>query len=1302
MPTGNATLLLSVLRAAALSGCLGVEQAATNVGSTATVSSAQAANALRFSASPASSASWPRAICECHDHHLHEEASLWVTALRYNAVTTEARRLGFDALQRGELRRRANLFFSLEKWHAPGCGDTAADMADETLAAILNEEVDGCRAWTDVANGRRYHMSFVLSGGGGTARVEEAAALDAAVCGHADPTHADCVRLLLYAIAVVSAMLNHFRPLRWAIAISTGIPRAWEQGLASFQQLLNDEGIVSFVMAEEIASAIMSAYYFPATFVQRCDTLLKEKREKMLPRVVSLQHLLKEKSAAAAFTAPETPRCALHMRTEAQLLDLKWRLQQELCERLAVASQVEQRSVEQAQQFKDACDLHRTGGRDSEACGSHPMHRKKGFAAVSCDNAAKGHRAPSNALSRGREAPADKKPKLKPETVASAHETAITASCWERTILEVWGARREAVFAVLRQYYSTNNGLLKHKETGGKTKAKEEVGSVWVADVLPGALSSQLRALIGVPGLHATRLFDLLRRWVMGERAALDARVYVAWALELVVFLLVANLNALQDVNLLSELMDLVKHLAGTRSQEDASLSPSLQQLPDALAVVLMDAVFLFFSTGAYVFAKHNLHGGRDGTRRWHVSYLLWELHSSCSLRRAVSMRSDGAPVVEAAGDEGVNALPFTFSRDRTEAVMLLTDVALRGGGEGFMVGPSPRQDVGFILTLIELLGHAVVAELQEISARMKRPLPQFLSEALWEGLLPLTTCSLHHLERIHRDCGREAVRRLLEFCRALVDELTPRWDYSIMPTRRLRKKALTVFTSPAEQEYRANQAIQKRVVKFASLLEGLLAGAADALPHLLPDSCSFSRMCNAVGLILYDVDGYTGDQLLMHLLRLRPSKITLDLEAHMAIIRCLSSMRHGCTLWEEAILHYKQAVDSLADARPHNPVAPHRCPHVPEDLFTARLLRCIGSSPLQREPRIALTLRIVAFARACGLPLSTHSYSSCLLNFTLRGKQPTGMFTGAPWCDALEWYNDAMVRMKQTLMPQRDPLCFQVACLQSLLAQGEWSKALLSLPLADIVRHHDGAAELGHVAGNVSFLLRLCASDRTRSCASAARSLLQMLRLLSLPTPGARAVNLEEMQSLCHVANTPPPLYTEVKAATGVPLFRHEAPLIPRPPLEKGGAWTHSLGISVFSCCSPCNSLDALVGKLEDAVLLGLQETTSDTAGSGGGGSLQPSARVRVRERMSRAFLTLKTVWSADDFLRRVNAADEEATTGEAVRSRLDTCYASVIVPLRRLERVRAEKRRGVRGRDFAPRPGDGLGGWRGPRKRG
>ncbi|RNF06864.1 hypothetical protein TraAM80_03809 [Trypanosoma rangeli] len=115
------------------------------------------------------------------------------------------------------------------------------------------------------------------------------------------------------------------------------------------------------------------------------------------------------------------------------------------------------------------------------------------------------------------------------------------------------------------------------------------------------------------------------------------------------------------------------------------------------------------------------------------------------------------------------------------------------------------------------------------------------------------------------------------------------------------------------------------------------------------------------------------------------------------------------------------------------------------------------------------------------------------------------------------------------------------------------------------------------------------------------------MLRLLPSPTPGTQAVNLEEMQSLCHVANTLPLLHTEVKAATGVPLFRHEAPLIPRPPLESDGTWTHSLGLSAFSCCNPCHSLDALVGKLEDAALLGLQGATSDTAGSGGGDPLQP-----------------------------------------------------------------------------------------------
>ncbi|RNF26105.1 uncharacterized protein Tco025E_01634 [Trypanosoma conorhini] len=1296
MPTGNGgTLFLPVVRAAAaLSGRPCVEQAAANVGR-ATVSPVQSANALR---SPSSSPR-PPAPGECHSHPRHEEASWWATALRYKAITTEARQLGLDALQRGELRRRAKVLFSLEKWHAAGCAANAATVVKETLAAILKEEVDGCRGWADVASGGSCHVSFVL-GGGDTARVVDAAsALAATLRGHGDPTNADCIRRLLCAVAVVSAMLNHFCPLCCAMAASAELPHAWAQALASFEQLLNDEGIVSFVLTEAVVSAVVSANSFPLTILQRCDALLKETRAKMLPCLVPLQRLLEVTDAAAASATAGAPGPALHMRTEAQLLDLKCRLQGELRERLAVALELEQRSVEQAQQFRQAWDLHRMSARDTQSCGPCLRPRKEGFTAGDSSGASAGWRVHSGAPPVVREAAAETKSTVRCETVARGHETAVTASCWERTVLEVWGARREAVLAVLRQHAIADSILLKRDGAAKEAKAKQDVGSAWMADVLPGALSRQLRALIGAPDQHATRLFVSLRRWVRGGRAAPDAEVYVARALELVVFLLVADVTAAQDDTLLPELIELVKHLAGARGQGDASLLPSLRQLPDALAVALVGAVLSLPSTQAALFAEHHSH--TEGGRRVlsNVSFLLWELHSACALQHAVSMLGAGRTVPHAAGGGGVIAPPLPSLQGRAAAVRLLADVARRGRGAGLALGPSPTHDAGFTLTLTELLGYGAVAQLQGIPARMRRPLPRFFSEALWEGLLPLATGSLHELQRIHRDCGGDAVRRLLELCRALVEAIAPRWDYSIVPTRRLQRRALTLLASAlAGQEYEANDAVKDRVVKFASLLEGLLAGAAAASPHLLPDSRTFSRMCNAVGLILHDVDGRTGHQIMTHLLRLRPPLHTLDTEAHIAIIRCLSSLRHGCTLWEEAVRHYRQAVDFVEDANKHNPVgASHRRPHIPADLSTARLLRCIGSSPLPREARCALTLRVVAFARASGLSLSSQSYSSCLLNFTLRERQCTGAFTGAPWCDALEWYNDAMTRMQQTPPPQQDPLCFQLACLQSLLAQGEWPEALLSIPLADILRRHDDAAEFGldRFTGKVSFLLRLCASDRTRSCAGAARSLLKVLQPLSSPKPGTQAVNLAEMRHLCRVANTLPPVHAEAKATSGVPLFRHEAPLIPRSPVEMGGAWTHSPGSCALSLRRPCHNQEALLAKLEDTVFLGLHGTPSHASGGVGGDPLRPLAPLQVRERVSRAFPLLKTVWSAEDVLRR-----EAAAAGEGARSRMDTCYASVIVPLRRLERLRAEKRRGMRGRHPAPRLAWGVSGRKGPPK--
>ncbi|KAF8278754.1 hypothetical protein TcBrA4_0106690 [Trypanosoma cruzi] len=1290
MPTGNETSILSFLRAGTLAGCPYVEQVASTVRKV-TVPPAESATSLSSPLSPSLSSSsclWPLAFCN-FENCRQEKTLLWATALRHKAITAEAKKLGLDALQRGEVRRRAKLSFHVEGRHKCGPNDTASDAEKHTLADILREEVDGCRAWTDVANGTRFQMSFLLGGGDTVGVAKEMSALEATMSGQGDTSQANRIRLLVCAVAVVSAMLNHFCPLRWVITAYTGVPHVWDQAIALVEQLLNDEAIVSFFMAEALASAIMSVSSSDVT-MRRYDVLLKEKRKRMLTCILPLQHVLGG-GEAAPLSIAGVAKNTLHLRTETQLLDLKRGLQKELRERLAIASKLDQRSVDRARQFKEACELYRATVKENETDGRHPILQKKGLTALSRTDILPGRCVHLSDLPAGNKLRTETKRKLSCETETSTHEAKVTSSCWERTVLEVWRARREAVLGVLRGYWIVDNGSLRRKGIEKKTETKEKAGSLWMTDALLGTLSRQLLALIGVQGQNLISSLDSLWRWIGCQRDALDEEMYTALAVELVVFLLVAKYYSSRADNLLSELMAILKHLAGIRVRDDFS-SPLLQKVPDALAVVLFDAVFFSLSTGISCFSEGNSDGSRERRLSSHVSTLLWELQSSVTLRHAVSILQGGSSRQLPTGNGGVNPLSLTPSLGDTEELTLLTDVARHGRCGGVALNVSPRHDVCFLLTLTEFLGTSVFAHLKEIPIRAKRPPPRFLSEALWNALLPLTSGLLHHIQRMHIENGAKAVRRFLEFSRALVEELTPRWEYNIVPTRRLQKKGVNIFTYTAvEQEYEANHVVEDRVVKFTSLLEWLLMGASEFFPELLTDDHSFSRMCNAVGLILYDVDGRTGHQIMTHLLRLVPPKEKMDIEAYIAAIRCLSSMRHGCTLWEEAVKYYREAVYFMEDdANAKDAMNSHRRPHVPADLSTARVLRCIGSSPLPHVPRCTLTLQIVAFARASGVPLSLQSYSSCLINFTLRKNPPTKAFFVAPWCDALEWYNDVMPRSEQVPLPKQDPLCFQVACLQSLLAQGDWPEALFSLPLADIVRQHgDDAAELNlsQFSGKVSFLLRLCASDRTRSCAHAANSLLYVFQTLPSLKPGTQAANLEDMQKLCHVANTYPPVLSEPKLTNGAPLFRHEAPLIPRISLELEVEWARSLEPFGFSFCHFYHIQDSLMEKLEAAILSRLHRRKSGTDGRDGKDSDQPSAIIRVRERVSCAFPLLQTVWSAEEFLKKTKEADCVVAGGDDVRSRMDTCYASVMLPLRRLERIRAEKRRGMRRRDPSSR---------------
>ncbi|KEG11121.1 hypothetical protein DQ04_02961080 [Trypanosoma grayi] len=1306
MPTGNRALVVAFVRAAALVPCPRLEKASSDV------EESGGPPVPPPPVPPFTSATWLVALGES-DRTLQEPTKWQDFARAHKTITAEARSLGFDALERGEVRRRAKLSLNnvaqtQQQLDHRACGYSNPTRTEsETAAAILKEELEGCRAWAAVnaaASTPRHPISLI------TASVRAAAMenmLPSSACASAaadddddDVVVVGCserIELLLLVFSVVSAMLNHRLPLR--TALDALAPHTSETTLAICEQFLGENNIVLFNIAEALCSGMST----PASSLYTMQCVHAFVREKQTGRV---QHLLGDEEGMVR-SPPEEDLwgAALHTLNEAQLLEAKRQLQEELQKLLTAAARADQRSIATAQRFGSACDAHRITVTNSQAVRVHSGRRGKGSTAattrvrkvitpVRCTDSGEANIVDALRESSGASARCG--------TTAATHRPEISSSCWQRSAIEVWRSRREAVLVALDRYQLLVSG----DDQECQERAKTEAMPATAPSALLETLSCQLRAVISVDS-DAAHILDALWRWTGSESNAASTGTHTALALELVLFLFATASTKSEGRGVLLELPGLLRRVLEVDTGKNAASSSLLRALPDSLSVFLIDTVFS-------ALLRCNAHPTTADGRRIDnnhslacVAGLLWELHSPHVLRHAVSMwRNRKSPPEQGVSDAGNSSSSSLFQQHANAVMLLLLVVAKRVGPEATVECSSPPMDLPFILAVCELLCNDVLALLKQIPVRAKKPLPRFINEALWNVLFPLATWALHHSECTRSECGMAAVRQLVELSHAVVGDLTLRWDYSVVPTRRLWRRmnkremglpyATDLVAAVEEEEYEADDTVACRVVRFASLLEGMLLTAAEVLPHLLPDSCAFSCMCNAVGVVLHDVDGRTGHQIMTHLLRLTPPEARMDVEAHIAVVRCLASMRHGCTLWEEAVWHYKCAVLTASDA--NAVVAASEChlrrPHVPTDLGTARVLRCVGGSPLPRGARCMLTIRLVAFARAAGVPFSAHSLAACLLNFTMRRNPPVRGFNGAPWCDALEWYDDVMSRCDEAAPPMQDLSCFHIACLQSLLAHGEWTEASLSLPMASISRLCEGKAalSLSDVTGRVSFLLALCAADRTQSCADAATALYQTLQN-SLPAVGSPEVNPEQLLRLYRAAVAVPPMHRELEVRCRTPLFRHEAALIPRSVDERDGELALRLGICGISHHHhhhhddhPCHGHYALVKKLETCVscrLAGAADRTADALDIGPQQQEhQPHSRLRVRERSSRTLSIMRVVWSEEEYMKKTKGAEAGVMEEGVTRSLMDTRYANVMVPLQKLQRLRAAKRNGRRRR--------------------
>ncbi|ORC87608.1 uncharacterized protein TM35_000212140 [Trypanosoma theileri] len=1330
-----------------------------------------------------------------------------VDGLFYERINSEAKQLGFDAIERAEVRRRAKLFllekdkYSLSEASPSKTGNTRNKK--QTLVDSLKEEIEGCQMWSAAAAAQIPTHFFIGIDIKRTSEKEMSTCNSDIVNNNNndnnnnDGVHEECIQRLFEAIAVVSVMLYYLRPLRNAIStavsaiiLSSSLLSSSEyllgELLSFFEELLRKGGAAPYIIAEVLVHDVSSRIPLESV-VQPCFTFIHQRRDEIIRSVNRIQIALEDVKATTVLGV-EVHGEKLHTLNEEQLRKIRVLLQRELRQHLKKNRDATTHSLQQSQYFLLACNQYKEMvGKNTQHIHPRRLYKERFlYSDLSCGYGVSSQRIQMEKKVEGNTIIESGKPKKVNESVItmnSSHHNIISSSRWERTVLEVWRAHREVVFTVLLRRPFSLKRIIKKKKKEEKCKGQysHEWGKFMSSNQLtdtvePEELWCHLSAIVEVHNHDSVvPLIDTLLDWVKNEKNIKNKQIYTIHAVELVIFLFAAKVHSnndyggkSDDVRLpLEKLLQRIeeKHLSTTiNSNSDSNsnsnsiplLNVAFQALTEPLSTFLVDATFTaLFSKEKEINSSSSssvwTHDSSFPPLRWVwgnnrlslmcMAALLWNLHSSKALNHAILTLRDNKFFSHSINTDSTilstsTSTSFSLLQWHAHVLVLLTTM-IKYGNHGsaltatIVESSSSPLKLRFLLTVVEWLNTSLLAILNTIHVRTKKPLPRFISEALWDVQIPLTIWALHHITSMRNECGLVDVCKLVENCQLIINDLTLRWDYSIVPKRRYHKKEtmpsiISTTMIGLKEEYEADAIIADRVVKFASLLEGELLSALDVLPHLFSNSRSFSCMCNAVGIVLYDVDIRTGHQIMKYLLHLLPNEKEMDVEAHVGIIRCLSSMRHGCTLWQEALYHFTRAVTLINNINKEDEVSlqrNQRFSHIPSDLSTARVLRCVGSSPLSYSMRCLLTFKVVAFARAAGVPLNTQSFSACLHNFTMR-KEET-LLVGSwfnnnnnksnnknnHWCDALQWYDDMNT---STLLSSRDLSFFLSTCLQSMLAQGEWSDALLSRPLVEWIRLYAGSMKLDpyDYITKVFILLTLCASDRTRSCANAAKALFQSIQDSSLHMKSS-TVNYKVLEELYHTAisDISPSLYNELNTTISrTPLFRKEAPVIPKPVIKREETLS-SLQLrryGVLYTHTHYNHHEALVVKLRQSLssrLDGTPKETTNTSSSSSsseeeeGQQQQQQKRgkgslVQIRERVSRVFPLMQVVWSEEILhSEKVEENDENSITGDAARSLMDTRYASVLIPLRKLEKLRAEKRNGIRRRHLVLKSEKGKG---------
>lgn len=1245
---------------------------------------------------------WQEALCEMEGLHEMSVPVRSAVAL-HEFLTSEAKKLGCDAAQRGELRRRAGVFCAKDNARCPwwSSGVFAGDdsrVNGRKLKDVLVEEMEGCRAWA----------TECIQKMGSAAGIDQTRCALKPVGGAGEPFEEICGAVACFAgeesgvvesFALASVLLNHLRPMRRCVV---ELARdAWGEALNVCEQFLNSDDAISSALGAELFRCVASVAPSNSR-VKLLSLYVHQRRNQLLSNLKDLPNLFRF--------------CSLRCFDEEELLNWRRKLREQMQAMLDIIREMDALDVERAQEFKRACSLGRraavnmvpAGGYSQEHHGSHSnrssfsspasfsRNMEKRGCGVECEEGKKSVQvreisAKGAEYVKGNVEGLDNTSRSGNRFTSS--EMAVVSSCWQRTALETWRKQRGSAIRML----CSQDG--KEAKEGGQGKqfrvelGHHEACRVDVAEGPHRTPLSRLRATISGGCKDYSDLLTALCSWVRENRRDLNETCYMTFVLEIVVFIFVCELRPSVGVAALSQLTSLL-----VQFRKEQAVNNSVNLFTEPLTVGL-----------AAVALRTSMEAARRGTVRGgiaidpedvgnspflkDVAALLFEVRLPHMLRQTVSILRDGyfTSPLETIGAPPPLGFSNEFYQHTGVIAVLVRMAACRNMRP--TVSPDfptvPIQPVAFLIELTEVVGESAILMLREIPLRRKKPIPGVLNEALWGLFVPFAAWLLHNGESLAGELPVDGVRRLLKLCEAVVADLAARWNHSVVPTRRrwisMEKPVVSLFT----QEYVADEVTRRKVVSFASLLEGILSAALRFFPNIFSEARGFSRVCSAVAIILHDVDTHTAHQIMEFLLRLSPPPEQMDCSAHHAVVRCLSAMRHGCTLWMQAVHHYTQTLRTIIRDEEDASVTASKRSRVSADVSTSLVLRCVGSSNAPRAVRCMLTLRIAALASAAGISLNAQSLVSCMHNFVMRRSQPNGIFNGVPWCDVLGWHSNLMTRARRASWAMRDVQFLHAACLQALLAQGEWPEALLLLPRVEIPFANDYCRE-GSKTGTRGFkscvmsLLALCASDRTRSCRDTAATLIEMVR---------RRTSEREMcptwdgtvTKLCQIACVEPPIYRGRDEKSRTPLFRDCAPSFPQPAPDAEGELLIRLGSTALSYNHPRYSHEALVKRLEArvarlrsevAVTLAITCTGTEEPQRGHEGEkhCRPSL-IRVCERTSVGLHRSRVVWSQNTLMREETDPSRARAHDEAARSLLDTRLASVMVPLRRLERIRAEK---------------------------